>query len=198
MKKQLLVTALITGLVLALGAGFANQESASHDVDIRIPNVLFLRITDGNDNNRFEAPAVNFIFTDTEEAVVAYLDHVGAIVNLDDAWRGSTDDTPAFGDVIVFSQVNWSVTVSAENDGAVVFPLDRVRVERGSGELDSSITTASESWTLAESESIFGGTSTQGWQSLGFSAANYEVYLDGSEDPGDSVIQVTYTIAAVE
>jgi len=195
--KKLLVTALAIGLVLTLGVGFANAPSASHEVDIRIPNVLFLRITNGTTNARLDGTTINFNFTADADAINDYLDHISAITDPDDAWIGSTDGTPAFGDVIVFSNRNnaWRVTVEATAFAAAGFGLDRVRVTPSRPNLSTS-TAAGTSWTLSTAaENIFtAGGRTQGWKSLGFSATDYEIRLDGTELSGDYLTTVTYTI----
>ncbi len=190
--KKFLTAALTTGLILALGAGFANTPSASHGVDIRIPNVLFLRITDGDSNASLENTVVNFDFV-TE--IDAYLDHVTAVSDdAADPWIGSTDDDPAFGDVIVFSNRNndWHVTVVATDTG---FGLSNIRVSP-SGDNESDAAEVGSLWTLSTTaEDIFtGGGRTNGWKSLGFSADDYEIRLDGTELPGDYSTVVTYTI----
>ena len=192
--KKLLVTALAIGLVLTLGVGFANAPSASHNVDIRIPNVLFLRITDGTDNDRLDGTTINFSFTANEAAINAYLDHVTAVDAGADAWIGHTDGTPAFGDVIVFSNRNnaWRVTVVATD---TAFGLANIRVTPGRPNLSTS-TAAGAFWTLSTTAAnIFAnGGRTEGWKSLGFSADDYEIRLDGTELPGNYFTTVTYTI----
>ena len=193
--KKFLTAALTTGLILALGAGFANQSSASHGVDIRIPNVLFLRITNGTNNERLDGTTVNFNFTADAAATNAYLDHVTAVDDGADPWIGSTDAAPAFGDVVVFSNRNnaWNVSVEATN---TAFGLDNIRVTPDPALNTSGAEPVDTSWTLSTAAvDIFtDGDQTQGWQSLGFSAADYEIRLDGTELHGDYFTTVTYTI----
>ncbi len=195
--KKLVVISIVAGLVLALGAAFANQNSASHGVDIRIPNVLFLRITDGESNARVTDAVVRFNFTADAATTNAYLDHVTAVTSEADAWIGSTDTTPAFGDVVVFSNRNesWVVTVQATAFATTGFDLSSVRVTP-SGANESGATRVG-SWTLstAAQNVATGGAQTLGWKPLGISANDYEVRLDGSELPGDYETTVTYTIA---
>jgi hypothetical protein len=191
--KKLIGTLATLGLVLTLGVGFANAPSASHDVNIRIPNVLFLRITDGISNARLDGTTVNFDFNADDAAINTYLDHVTAVDDGADPWIGSTDNDPAFGDVIVFSNraADWRVTVQATD---TAFGLANIRVTPGG--TNTSGATAVGPWTLSTAATnIFtNGSRTQGWQSLGFSAADYEIRLDGTELPGDYFTAVTYTI----
>jgi len=61
---------------------------------------------------------------------------------------------------------------------------------------ESGSTAAGSFWTLSTaSQDIFtAGGRTLGWQTLGFSATDYEIELDGTELPGTYVTTVTYTI----
>ncbi len=193
--KKLITTALVTGLVLALGAGFAQPfaPDAEHGVTIQIPDVLFLRITDGTDNEAVTGTVVNFDFASTDAAINEYLDWVDG----GGGWIGSTDDVDAFGDVIVFSNRDgWSVTVVATAFATAGFSLDNVQVEP-SGTLNLATANIAGSWTLSTTlESIASnGAFTQGWKSLGFSAGDYAINLDGTEEPGTYETLVTYTIA---
>ena len=192
--KKLITTAVITGLLLALGAGFAQPftPSAAHDVAIQIPNVLFLRITDGTDNEAVTGAVVNFDFASDAAAINEYLDFVAA----GGGWVGHTDSTPAFGDVIVFSNRDgWRVTVQATAFAPAGFSLANVRVTPD-GTNETSADMLSE-WTLSTTAQDIAedGGRTVGWESLGFSAGAYEIDLDGTEDPGDYTTTVTYTIA---
>ena len=193
MKKQLLVIALVTGLLLALGAGFAQpfSDNASHSVTIQIPDVLFLRITNGTDNAAVTGAIVNFDFASNPDAIIEYLDHVAE----GGGWIESTDDDAAFDDVIVFSnRAGWRVTVQATAFATAGFSLANVRVTPdGTNETSATVL---EDWTLAATQNIAtGGLRTEGWESLGFSADAYEINLDGTELPGDYTTTVTYTIA---
>ena len=193
MKKQLLVIALVAGLLLALGAGFAQpfSDNASHSVTIQIPDVLFLRITNGTDNAAVTGAIVNFDFASNPDAIIEYLDHVAE----GGGWIESTDDDAAFDDVIVFSnRAGWRVTVQATAFATAGFSLANVRVTPdGTNETSATVL---EDWTLAATQNIAtGGLRTEGWESLGFSADAYEINLDGTELPGDYTTTVTYTIA---
>lgn len=198
--KKLVAISIVTALVLASGATFGQSASASHDVEIRVPNVLMLRITDGGGNAAATNPTVTFDFQDVAN-VDTYLD----IVN-----GGGGDLSPTnvsnFGDVIVFSnRATWSVTVAASG---ITFANDLgLAGVTGNGVALSDITVApngapglnvssvSASWDLTGSQ-IANGVRTQGWRSLGFSGRDYRFAVNGDEDPGTYTTTVTYTIAA--
>ena len=197
--KKLIATAVISTMLLASGAAFG-QAAASHDVVVRIPNVLFLRITDGSGNDAATNPSVTFNF---QANFQAYLDAVnsGVVTNL------TPTDVNNFGDVIVFSnRGTWNVTVAAT---AIVFAnnltldgvtgtgvaLTDITVAPPAATPHASIEARAASWNLTGSQ-IANGVRTQGWRSLGFSGGDYRLAVNGDEDPGTYTTTVTYTIAA--
>ena len=196
--KKLVVISIVAAMLL--GSGVVFGQSASHDVDIRIPNVLMLRITDGS-NASATNPGVVFDFVGLEGNTNAYMD----MVNLG---GGSLQPTAVsnFGDVIVFSnRATWNVTVATTG---IDFLDDVVAGLRGNGvalsditvtptgAIGTNVTSVSTSWSLATTTSIANGVRTQGWSSLGFSGDDYRLAVNGDEDPGTYTTTVTYTIAA--
>ncbi len=196
--KKLVVTTLITTLLLASGAAIGQAAAASHDVEVRIPNVLFLRITDGNGNAAATDPSVTFDF---QANLSAYL-------NLVNTGGGAIAPTAVsnFGGVVVFSnRGTWNVTVAAT---ALVHTDNLTLGVTGNGVALSDITVTpsgtpglnvsevADDWNLTTATSIANGVRTQGWRSLGFSGGDYRLAVNGDEDPGTYTTTVTYTIAA--
>ncbi len=196
--KHILSTLLISALLASLGSAFA--QSASHELEIRIPNVLMLRITDGSSNSAAVSPAVNFDFQAAAN-VDTYLDMVNG---------GGGNLLPTsvnnFGDVIVFSnRATWNVTVAASvvtfanNLGIAGITGNGVALSdisvTPSGTAGLNVSSVSASWDLTGS-TIANGVRTQGWRSLGFGGDDYRFSVNGDEDPGTYTTTVTYTIAA--
>lgn len=196
--KKLIATAVVTTMLLATGAAFG--QSASHEVEVRIPNVLMLRITDGVGNAEATAPSVSFDF---QADFDTYLDAVNSGV-VTDLFPTDVND---FGDVIVFSnRGTWNVTVATTgitfaNDLNLVgvtgngVALTDITVAPPAAALHGSIQARAASWNLAGGQ-IANGVRTQGWRSLGFSGNDYRLAVNGDEDPGTYTTTVTYTIAA--
>jgi len=194
--KKLVATTVIATILLATGAAFG--QSDAHDVEVLIPNVLMLRITDASGSDEGASPSVVFDF---QTDVDAYLDMVNG---------GGGDLAPTgvadFDDVIVFSnRAAWSVGVSAE---ALTFAddlglsvsgngvaLSDISVEP-SGTPGPNVSSVETSWSLATTDSIANGVRTQGWRSLGFGGSDYRLAVNGDEDPGSYTTVVTYTITA--
>jgi hypothetical protein len=196
--KKLIATAVISAVLLATGVAFG--QSASHDVEVLIPNVLMLRITDGSGNDPATDPSVTFDFQATAN-VDDYLDAVNA---------GGGDLAPtavsSFGDVVVFSnRATWNVTVGAstlgfvDNLGLTVtgtgVALSDITVAP-SGTAGPNVSSVDTSWDLTTTGSIANGVRTQGWRSLGFSGGDYRLAVNGDENPGTYSTTVEYTIAA--
>jgi hypothetical protein len=186
--------------VLLLASSFALAQQASHDVLVRIPNVLMLRITDGNGNNAASNPGVTFDFVSDPDTYIS-------AVNSGDGELSPTSISN-FSDVIVFSnRASWTVNVQASaisasqlsglNTGLSGMSLAKIGVAPSTFTPTAFVTSRAESWTLSENATaIAQGTRTQGWRSLGFSGSDYRLTVDGSEDPGQYATTVTYTIAA--
>ena len=198
--KKLVIISIVAAMLLASGAAFG--QAASHDVEIRVPNVLMLRITNGSGSLGVASnPGVVFDFVTLSANVDAYLDAVND--GGDELAPTSVSD---FDDVIVFSnRATWNVTVAADPIG---FTDDVVTGLTANGIALSDITVApsgtpgdhvssvSASWSLATTTSIANGVRTQGWRSLGFSGSDYRLTVNGDENPGTYRTTVTYTIAA--
>lgn len=175
---------LIGGAALAQAA--TNQPSASHEVTINIPNVLMLRLVDGN--APVADPFVTFDFvTDFE----TYLDIV-------DDGGGELEPTDSnFTDIIVFSnRENWQVDVEATDFTDPGLALNRISVIP-SGSLGNNIWWRANNFVLSTNATeIANGPRTQGWRSLGISGSDYRLAVDGTEAPGTYTTTVTYTISA--
>ena len=190
---------LITAGLLVAGGAFAQTDS--HDVNIKIPNVLQLRITDGTGNNASGSAAIEFDYQTVAANVDTYLNTVNG-------GGGDLDPTSVsgFGDVIVFAnRASWSVDVSstalAFNDnlglgsvtGAGVALAD-VRVAP-SGAAGTGVSSVTPTWDLSGS-TVATGVKTSGWSSLGFDGDDYVFAVNGDEDPGEYTTVVTYSITA--
>jgi hypothetical protein len=196
--KKLFATAVISAVLLATGVAFG--QSASHDVEVLIPNVLMLRITDGTSNDATSDPSVTFDFQ-APGNVDTYLDAVN-----DGGGNLAPTDVSAFGGVVVFSnRATWNVTVGAsildfvDSLGLSVtgngVALSDISVTP-SGTPGLNVSDVSTNWDLTTSTSIANGVRTQGWRSLGFSGGDYRLAVNGDENPGTYTTTVTYTIAA--
>ena len=169
MKKVLV---LLVVAVLGSSLGFA-QSSQSHDVNVKIPSVLRIRITSGASNAPVTAPsAVVFDFVANPT-----LFEVGTPL-------ASTNAAPANWDGIkVFSNGQaWRVEVATTTTGA--FDWSKVSVLALDG---------SPLFNLGSGEIATGGI-TSGWMSLGFGPSDFRITFDGSEDAGTYDTTVTYNI----
>ena len=189
---------LITAGLLVAGGAFAQTDS--HDVNIKIPNVLQLRITDGTGNNASGNAALEFDYQTVAANVDTYLNTVNG-------GGGDLDPTSVtgFGDVVVFAnRASWEVGVSstalAFNDnlglsvaGAGVALTD-VKVAP-TGTAGTGVSTVSAGWDLSGS-TVASGVKTSGWSSLGFDGDDYVFSVNGDEDPGEYTTVVTYSITA--
>jgi hypothetical protein len=197
--KYLLRLAVLSILAVA---SFGAAQSDSHDVTVRIPSVLQLRITDGTSTADATGSSVTFDYQAAAN-INTYLNAVNA---------GGADLNPTavnnFGNVVVFSNRNstWNVNVAATAltftnnlgvtgaTGAGVALAD-IRVIP-SGTSGSGVTTVAANWNLATTTAIASGTRTTGWSALGFGGNDYRLTVNGNEDPGTYATVVTYTITA--
>lgn len=197
MKK--LFALIITGAFLVAGTAFAQTDT--HDVNIKIPNVLQLRITDGSGNNASGNAAIEFDYQSAAN-VDTYLSTVNG---------GGGDLAPTtvtgFGDVIVFANRGaWNVSVAATalnftdnlSLGASVtgagVALADIKVTP-SGTAGTGVSSVSPTWDMTSGQ-IASGVKTQGWSSLGFDGNDYAFTVSGDEDPGEYTTVVTYSVAA--
>jgi len=189
---------LITAGLLVAGGAFAQTDS--HDVNIKLPNVLQLRITDGTGNNASGNAAIEFDYQTAAANVDTYLNTVNG---------GGGDLVPTsvtgFGDVIVFAnRASWEVDVSstplAFNDNLTLgvagagVALTDVKVAP-TGAAGTGVSTVSAGWDLSGS-TVASGVKTSGWSSLGFDGDDYVFTVNGDEDPGEYTTVVTYSISA--
>lgn len=200
MKRHLLRLAALAGLAVA-GFGFA--QSDTHDVTVKIPSVLQVRITNGTSTAASAAPAIEFDYQAAAN-INTYLNAVNA---------GGADLAPTlvtdFGNVLVFSNRvgTWNLRVSANaltytnNLGLTPAPtgvgvaLADLKVTPA-GTMDSSVTSRSANFALATAPAIVAsGSRTTGWASVGISGNDYKLTVSGDEDPGQFVTTVTYTIS---
>lgn len=199
MKRHLLRLAALAGLAVA-GFGFA--QSDSHDVTVRIPSVLQLRITDGTST----ADATNSSVTFDYQAAA----NINTYLNTVNAGGGLLNPTAVanFGNVVVFSNrsATWSVGVAATaltftNNLAVAgatgagVALGDIRVVP-SGTKGTGVTTVAANWNMATTTAVATGGRTTGWSALGFGGTDYRLNVNGDEDPGTYTTVVTYTITA--
>jgi hypothetical protein len=200
MKRHLVRLAALAALSVA-GLGFAQTDT--HDVTVRIPSVLQVRITNGTSTAASAAPAIEFDYQAAAN-INTYLNTVNA---------GGGDLPPTlvtdFGNVLVFSNRvgTWNLGVSAaaltytNNLGLTPAPtglgvaLADLKVTP-SGAMDSSVASRSASYTLATASStVASGGRTTGWASTGIGGNDYDLVVSGDEDPGQYVTTVTYTIS---
>lgn len=196
--KHLLRLAVLS---LLAAASFAAAQTDSHDVTVRIPSVLQVRITDGTSTAASAAPAIMF---DYQAAA-----NINTYLNTVNVGGGNLAPTAVtdFGNILVFSNRSgtWNVNVSASAltftnnlgvtgaTGAGVALADMVVTP--SGALGSGVSSRSANYNLAGGL-VASGTRTTGWSGLGISGNDYALVVNGDEDPGQYVTVVTYTIVA--
>jgi hypothetical protein len=199
MKRHLLRLAALAALSVA-GLGFA--QSDSHDVTVKIPSVLQLRITDGTSTADATGSSVTF---DYQAAA-----NINTYLNTVNLGGGNLNPTAVanFGNVVVFSNrsATWSVGVAATaltftNNLSVTgatgvgVALADVKVIP-SGTKGSGVTTVAANWNLGTTTAVATGSRTTGWSALGFGGNDYRLAVNGDEDPGTYATVVTYTITA--
>jgi hypothetical protein len=182
-------------------ASTALAQSLSHDVSVTIPDIIGIRIIGGSAGPR----AVTFDYATNAGAYLA-------------ATRGSGVLLPTavnrFADVQVNVTRNgrWSVEVIATpwtyvgSGTAASLPLASVRVIRGvrSGLTQNAISGPggsayySATWPLSTANQRIASRTgaTSGWRSMGFNGWDYELLVDGSEDPGSYTTVVTYVLVS--
>ena len=167
---------LAAAALLSTSAAFA-QDTQSHDVNVKVPNVLRIRLTQGASNAAVANP------TPVEFDFVAY----ETLFDVGQAF-GPTNASFNWDDVKVFSNngAGWTVEVSTGNDVGS-FDWSKVSVA-------ATGANAVSSFSLADT-TVAGSTSkTGGWASLGFGPDDFSITFDGSEDAGTYSTTVTYDI----
>lgn len=180
-------------LVAALAAP-ARAQTQDHDVRIRIPNYIGIKIVDGSGTITNAASVVFDYGSDPAGYVAAY--------------QGSGSLAPTsvlrFADVqVIASRGRWYVYTRATpisyagtGTGAGLGLAD-IRVRRGAvSGLAAGAGTVAATWTFGTGYRLIarGRGGTFGWQSLGFNGRDYEVAVQGDEDPGEYFTQVTYLL----
>lgn len=197
--KKLLTTTIIAAMIASLGAAFAQ---AVHEVDIRIPSLLMIRITTGAGSNTVASnPEVLFDFVTLPANVEAYTTAIAA-------GSGTLNPTSVtnFGDVrVLANRATWRVTVSAgtftftptvTGDTADGIALSDIRVMPANAGVTTWVTARLADWNVTTTANIASGIRTQGWRSLGFSGSDYQLAVQGDEAAGTWTTNVTYTITA--
>ncbi|MGL4611182.1 MAG: hypothetical protein ACRCYY_16145 [Trueperaceae bacterium] len=197
MKRHLIRLAALGALSVA-SLGFAQTDT--HDVTVRIPSVLQLRVTNGTSNAEATNPSVTF---DYQAAA-----NINTYLNSINAGGGLLNPTATadFGNILVFSNrtAGWTVTVSSApltytNNLSVAgatglgVALGDIRVAP-SGTRGSGVGTVTANYDMSGG-TVATGTRTTGWSALGISGADYRLNVNGDEDPGQYTTVVTYTIA---
>jgi len=188
---------LIACLLLA---GWVSGQGV-HDVTVRIPDMIAIRIVGSGDGPR----AVVF---DYEDDVTAY---VAAVLG---DGRLFPTDVRRFSDVEVNStrRGRWSVQVVAtplayagpgSGDGLALGDVRVVRGSRSGLAQDAIASQGNAGWYWADwqlsttTQAIASRTgATRGWRSLGFNGLDYEVAVRGDEDPGSYTTTVTYLLTS--
>jgi hypothetical protein len=193
---------LFTILALLLVATAFAQTSDTHQVQVRIPNYIGLKIVDSAGNiNVYPNASVTFDYAANATAYMA-------------AALGTQTLPPTqvtkFADVQVAVRggASWSIRVKATSfvftgtGPASGFNLADIQVNRGavSGLVtDPSLlrgATKLTTWSLSTtSQTIFQTNgATMGWDSLGFNGQDYVIKVQGDEQPGQYVTVVTYEL----
>jgi hypothetical protein len=191
---------VIMTLCLAAPNGTAFAQLAQHGVTITVPATIGLRIVGAGSGPR------DVVF-DYAADPVAY----DAAVNGTGVLRPTS--TNRFDDIQVNSnrRGRWSVAVIATpltysgpaSGGGIA--LEDITVTRGlmSGLLQNAIPVGGSAWYNASwhltttAQQIASRTGASGgWQSLGFNGLDYELRVQGNENPGSFTTTVTYLLTA--
>lgn len=197
MKKSLVSVLVLTTLV-SLGTAFAQSES--HDVTIKIPEMLGVRIVDSG-GDLATNPGVTFDYQDA-----AYeQDYIDA-VNAGGDDLDPTAVTQFAGLQVLYNAGGWHLTAAM---GAITFTDDFSASLLGSGISASDITVTPtgtpgagvtnvvSSFDLSTTSDIATGSNTTGWSEVGISGDDYTLTVNGDEDPGTYTATVTFTLAAL-
>jgi hypothetical protein len=178
--KKLVIASLAAIAFASLGSALA-QDSASHQLQVTIPEVLGIRI--------LPTPAADVTTTSVVfdyAAAANQADYLAALATAGTVYLPPT--SYSLGDIEVLAAgTDWSVSVTTSGT------LANTGIDLGMVRITSSIHGA---FTLGAGAGIATGSATT-WTSLGISGADYELGVDGSELDGDDTITVTYTISAI-
>ncbi len=186
---------LLLCLLLGATASAHAQDSADHDISIRIPNYTGLKIVDEN-GDITNAASVTFDYSADPTGFLSAALNTGLLM---------PTATAGFADIQIFttSRRGWRVqvraldlTYSGARSGAGL-ALSDLEVKRGevSG-LSVGAGSVDADWRLATGWNTIatGNQSTNGWKSLGFNGDDYRVHVQGDEDSGKYVTRVTYRL----
>jgi len=173
--KKLVATLIATGMLVGLGAVFAQtlEASDSHELEITIPAVILLRFV--------SAPDV--ALTEAADPVVFTI----SAVNFDPLGTYEPDTGANWADIeVFFNDGDFTVRVSTGNDE---FDWGKVTVTPAGG-----LIAAAFALPVNSDREILGPTTAGNWQSLGISPASYSLTLTGEEEHGTYATTVTYTV----
>lgn len=176
MKKYIIAS--LAAIALASLSSALAQDTASHELQVTIPEVLGIRTQPTTDADLSVLDVVfDYADVDNQAAYLAVLATPGS------GWLPATDYS--LGDVEVLAAgTGWRVTVSTVGTMANTgIGLARLRVTP----------TSFGAFTLDSVANVATGSATT-WQSIGISGASYELFVDGTETAGDDTITVTYSI----
>ena len=169
---------LAAAAVLSSGVSFA-QSQQSHDVNIKIPDVLRIRLTSGASNAAVASPTpVEFDFVANEASF-----DVGTVFGPTNTGGFNWDDVKVFSNAVD----GWEVRVTTDNTS---FDWSKVEVAADGANTYGAFNLGGG--FIADS-----ATKTGGWESLGFGPRDFSIEFDGSEDAGDYSTTVTYDIFGI-
>lgn len=209
----LVIAGLIFAGTPALAQTFVPAQSTGrmHTITINLPDVLAIRMTNGTNNAQLSAtPDVGFDYTSSATLIDQYLSAVGTTTQLGNTGpvAGSpTASNPRLGGIIVFSNDSnpWTVGITTGVDaasalsGTNAFPADQVYLTPKPASGITLVPTTSPfalPATTGGTPSVFTGSQTQGWKSLGVNTSSYSIKVTGTEVPGITILDVTYTFTA--
>jgi hypothetical protein len=183
--------------LLAASASIALAQNQAHDVLVRVPDIIGLRIVGAGTGPRSVTfdygadPAGYFAAVDGDGSLaptaVSRFDDVEVNATRNGRWRISVQATP-------FAYVGPSSPTG--------LALTDVRVVR-SGPQDAIVGPGNSAffaptWTLSTSATEIASRTgaTGGWRSIGVSGRDYRVAVDGDEAPGTYRTVVTYSLTA--
>lgn len=180
--KNIIIRSLVLAFVLAAGAAMAQtvRGSASHDVSVTIPEIAFIRISNGNAPITGTPTAVQFGFT-------AATFQTGVALSPTNAGTFNWDDVQ----VLINRDSNWEVVVSTTDTSTAATSFDWSKVAMtttGTGVADYDLGTGGPTTLISAS------TKTTGWFDLGIDPDAYTVTFDGTEDPATYTSTVTFTL----
>lgn len=178
MKKFALLAFVL--IVATLSSTGLAQSSQSHEVNVNIPPVMMIRMTNGSaaavtnpGGVTFTATAVEGDFSGTVSPVLSgntWTD-IQVLVNRAGAWQVTVETSNADFEWNKISNTLVIPDTASESFSTFTLPVD------GSAQLFNT------------------SGRTTGWLPLGISPAGYSLVLDGTEEDGNFSTTVTYSIA---